>query len=220
MNEDIREKLQNQILQLGNILYRRYNPWVNLKEGAHIHRGQTRLLRLLFMQDGISLKEVVEKLDIRPSSAGELAAKLEQASLITRKPDEKDKRIMRLYLTEAGREKAQGVASARDEMMGEIFSGLTEEEQQTLSTLLEKLIDSFRERMEACNVERPHCGGMEHMLSHMEDKLRHARPYMDEQAFMHMEERAKHFREHMKRHGHAGPPECGGHRPEETTDEQ
>ena len=95
--------------------------------------------------DGIRQKAIAERVGINPSSASELIDKLESDGYIERKVDPNDKRATLLFLTEKGQARAAEVSDEREAMFKDIFSPLTEEEKQTLSDLLDKLLKAGEE---------------------------------------------------------------------------
>ena len=97
-----------------------------------------RVLRILARQDGLSQRALQEGLGIQPGSLSELVTKLEDKGLLTREQDGEDKRRVLLRLTDAGRE-AAGQAPSPAERDAR-FAALTEEERDTLRTLLDKLL--------------------------------------------------------------------------------
>ncbi|AXI30354.1 MarR family transcriptional regulator [Priestia megaterium] len=101
------------------------------------HRGQGRILKLLKLQPKTTQKELSYLLDMRPQSIGELLSKLERKGYIVRTPSEKDRRVLSVELTEAGLEAIE-VTEEQNNNSG-IFDVLSEEEQNTLSTLMQKL---------------------------------------------------------------------------------
>jgi DNA-binding MarR family transcriptional regulator len=109
-------------------------------------RGQARLLRLLLERDGILMKDIVEELDIRPSSASELVAKLEKRDLVRTETDASDKRAKRVYTTEKTRGYSEQLKTSHGKMAAEVLSGLSEQEQRQLLTLLKKIAASFETR--------------------------------------------------------------------------
>jgi DNA-binding MarR family transcriptional regulator len=109
-------------------------------------RGQGKLLRMLLEHDGILMKDIVEELDIRPSSASELVAKLEKRGFIRTETDAQDKRAKRVYATEKALQYADRLKTAHSEMTTEVFAALTDEEQAQLLTLLRKVTDSMTSR--------------------------------------------------------------------------
>jgi DNA-binding MarR family transcriptional regulator len=108
--------------------------------------GQQRVLSILAEKDGLSQGDLAEILDIRPGSVAELAKKLEKAGYIERKPDENDGRIKRVYLTDAGRAKAEEDAGTQKDLSAAFFAGLTEEEQQQFGESLKKITDGWDEK--------------------------------------------------------------------------
>ena len=89
---------------------------------------------------GIRQKELAEKAGINASTTSELVSKLEDDGYLVRTIDENDRRATVLKLTEMGAVRAEEISSEREAFMEVYFSKLTEEEKQTLSDLLDKLI--------------------------------------------------------------------------------
>ncbi|MCR4436371.1 MAG: MarR family transcriptional regulator [Clostridiales bacterium] len=133
-------------------LYRQMFRLVHLEmHGKYeLYRGQANLLLLILKNNGASQGDLAEQLDVRPSSMTEMVAKMERAGLVTRKQDEKDQRVMRIYLTEDGRKAAESLAGTTDEFLGSIFNSLTDEEKEQMLVITEKLCAS----MEAMNVSK------------------------------------------------------------------
>ena len=71
----------------------------------------------------------------------EMISKLENRGFVTREKDETDKRKVILKITEEGKQKAQHCS--KEEKAKKLYRGLSEEEQETLKTLLKKLLDSW-----------------------------------------------------------------------------
>ena len=112
-------------------------------------RGQEKILRILWEQGEISQRELQELLGIQPGSMSEIAAKLESQGLIVRGRAEADRRKILLSLTEEGRAwlSRQNEDSVR-KRRAELFSALTDQEQQMMRTLLEKLRVDWEQRFE------------------------------------------------------------------------
>lgn len=73
----------------------------------------------------------------------EIAAKLERKGLICRERDEADKRKVLLSLTEEDWTDVEAYKAKGRPSGGNRFAALSEEEQQTLCALLEKLMHSW-----------------------------------------------------------------------------
>lgn len=112
-------------------------------------RGQGRILRILCEREQMSQKELQEILHIQAGSMSEIAAKLESKGLIVRDRDDTDKRKILLSITDEGRIWVnQRDAAAIRQQRAELFSSLSQEEQDTLRTLLEKLSADWKQRLE------------------------------------------------------------------------
>ncbi len=112
------------------------------------HRGGSRILMLLADGDGSTQAELAEMMDIRPQSLSELLGKLEDDGLIERRSDSDDRRAQRVFLTESGRVAADGVKDRHENHTEEFLAPLSEEECETLSALIEKLLTADRTKLE------------------------------------------------------------------------
>lgn len=115
------------------------------KLGSNNGKRQTqgRILKILYVHGPMTQKVLQDKLDIQPGSMSEIAAKLEHKGLLIREKDPADKRKILLSLTEAGRADVEQFQMHRKAMHARDFEALTQEEQQTLQRLLDKLLDSW-----------------------------------------------------------------------------
>lgn len=106
-------------------------------------RGRDTVLKLLASQPEMSQKELQTQLGIQAGSVSELLSKLEHREFLTRRKDDKDKRVIQITLTEKGRQEAALLECDRKE---DPFSVLEPEEQEALQQLLEKLLGAWAER--------------------------------------------------------------------------
>lgn len=119
-------------------------------------RGQNRVLVILSKEGTLIQSQLAEIMDIRPSSMTELLSKLEERGLITRTPDENDKRVTNVAITDAGKQAIEDDDST-DDMLDQIFAGLSEDELAQLDELLSKLNTSLKEKLPDQDDE-PHWG--------------------------------------------------------------
>jgi len=133
MNNELYEKLT----QLQWLLHRQQiRGWAENGPLADTTRGQGRILALLKMKDGISTKDLSYLLGVRVSSLNELLAKLEKTGYVSREPAEQDKRVMLVKLTKKGASEQQPAPFD----FGDIFSCLSEEEQERFGDYLDRII--------------------------------------------------------------------------------
>lgn len=152
------EKLAVQFHKVNNLFHRlrrvdRRNARDEKAEKVSIHRGQGRVLALLEAEGDLSIGQIVELLDIRPSSAGELVGKLEQNGYVARTASDEDKRKAIISITDGGKEILEATGANNAAYFEDMFSGLTLEEQAQLSALLDKLVTSLKEKGEAKGID-------------------------------------------------------------------
>ncbi|MGI6189780.1 MAG: MarR family transcriptional regulator [Clostridiales bacterium] len=76
-----------------------------LRRLAHkngLEHGQPIALAVISANEGISQRQLSEKLFITPASATSLLQKMERSGLVERKPDPNDQRAFCIYLTQRG----------------------------------------------------------------------------------------------------------------------
>ena len=106
---------------------------------AGLQRGRLPILEFIRYHEGSSQKEVAEVLHITPASVAITGRRMENDGLLTRTPDEHDRRITRMYTTELGREKADQCRSLLEETTVRMFAGFHADELGTLHAMLERL---------------------------------------------------------------------------------
>jgi len=95
--------------------------------------GQHIVLSVLWQQDGLTPGEIARRLQVATPTIVNTATRMEQAGLVTRKPDPDDARLVRLHLTPRGR-------AARAALERHATATLTPAEREHLSTALTKII--------------------------------------------------------------------------------
>lgn len=102
--------------------------------------GAFPALLQLWEKDGLTQKELVAKLGIEQPTLAATLARMERDGFVTRRRDQGDARVQRIRLTDkakALRDVAHAEASAINE---KALSGLSDQERQTLMTLLGRVI--------------------------------------------------------------------------------
>ncbi len=93
----------------------------------------------------LSQKDLASKLNITPASISVIVHQMESEGLLTRIPDEKDKRQVNLSLTEKGENLLPKVSNSWSKIQEKITRGLNESEKATLSHLLQKVAKNLDE---------------------------------------------------------------------------
>jgi MarR family transcriptional regulator, organic hydroperoxide resistance regulator len=78
--------------------------YVQALAGHSLTPSQLYLLRQLWLEDGLPLRDLGVRAQLDATSTTWLVDQLEQANLVERKHNDPDRRIVRVWLTEAGRQ--------------------------------------------------------------------------------------------------------------------
>jgi len=211
MNNELYEKLT----RLQWLLQRQQiRSWAENGPFADTTRGQGRILALLKMRDGISTKDLSYLLEVRISSLNELLSKLEKAGYITREPSEQDRRVMLVKLTEKGRNEQQ--PDPVD--YGDIFSCLSEEEQNQFGAYLDRILKALQESVGDDEEEWfERIASLRDRLGDMGDMRgffgRHGRDFFGGRSFPHD------LRKGFRRGGFPGPHGFHGHENQESEED-
>ena len=125
-------------------------------EELGLYRGQNFVLTALAEQEGLAQSELAEKLLVRPPTISNSLERMETAGWIERRPDPDDRRVSRVYLTDAGRALQDAVSSLWHDLEAQTFAGLTLEQRDSLSHMLLQIRENLGQRiqrMEASEVE-------------------------------------------------------------------
>ena len=105
---------------------------------------ETAAFRGLFHLDRHSMRssELAAALNADPSTVSRHVAQLVELGLVRREADPDDGRATLLVITDAGRERVQGMRSMRREAFNGAMSDWTQEELSTLVGLLDRFVDA------------------------------------------------------------------------------
>jgi DNA-binding MarR family transcriptional regulator len=105
-----------------------------------IHAGQDRLLQELWQEDGITQRQLIERLSVEPPTVTGIVQRLEREELLRREPDPDNRRVQRVYLTDAGRRLEDPVREVWREVEEGFLGDLSGSEREQLLRLLAKLV--------------------------------------------------------------------------------
>ncbi len=94
----------------------------------------------LYRFEGISQQELARKLLVGRSNMSMLLPQMEKRGLLERRPDPRDKRILRLFLTDGGRSLSEKAMGIQTELIERTLSATPLEECQKLADNMEQLI--------------------------------------------------------------------------------
>ena len=108
-------------------------------------RGFGHVLDLLAENDGLSQQQIAAALDIRPQSASEAIAGMEQQEFVERRINAQDRRSSFVYITPKGAEQQKRLQAERIRNAQRIMAPLTDGEKELLLSLLTKVTSALQE---------------------------------------------------------------------------
>lgn len=108
-----------------------------------VHPGQLPLLHLLETQEGLSQKEIAQKLGIKPPTVNVSIQRMEKGGYVYRQADLKDQRVTRIYLTDKGKEIEEKIVAMMAESEEIIIRGFSESEICLVKRMLRHMADNL-----------------------------------------------------------------------------
>ena len=110
--------------------------------------GQQDIVLSLVNNEGMTVSELAKELNISAATASVSVKRMEKSGFITKKADERDARIARLYPTEKARRAPEIIKSKMDSLESIITEGFTQDEIYQLSDLLERACQNMTKYVE------------------------------------------------------------------------
>jgi DNA-binding MarR family transcriptional regulator len=102
--------------------------------------GQNLVLEVLWDTDGLTPGELATRLGVTVPTMVKSATRMEAAGLLTRRRDDRDGRLVRLYLTEHARSVRAAIEDARSQLEQHVTATLTNAERRHVQSALTKII--------------------------------------------------------------------------------
>ena len=104
-----------------------------------LHQGQNHLLAALWTRDGLTPGEIATALYVTTPTIVKMATRMAAVGLLVRRRDDHDNRLVRLWLTDAGRALRRPIEAERRSMEEKLTVALTKTERAQLLTALAKI---------------------------------------------------------------------------------
>lgn len=111
--------------------------------------GQESVLKMLTEEDGRTMGDLASALRVRPPTASKTIARLTTQGLVERRATDGDGRLVRVFLTDAGRERGEAIDDVWETLEGEMVAGLDSKEKKRLRKLLRKVEKNLALRLGA-----------------------------------------------------------------------
>lgn len=110
--------------------------------------GQPKILEFLAAQGEHEQKAIADYCEIEPATVSSILTRMEAVGLVTRRNRPGNRRSLYVSLTPRGQELAGALNGIFAEAEAQITAGLTAEERQTLTGLLEKCLQNGKGSLE------------------------------------------------------------------------
>jgi len=118
---------------------------------SDVHPGQGVCLNILARHDGISQRALAEAMHVAPPTLSRMLRSMEGVGLVERRADDRDLRVTRVHLSDAGRALAEEVRGALADHVPVAMAALAPEERVELARLLDKLSASIARSLAAAD---------------------------------------------------------------------
>ena len=110
---------------------------------AQIDRSQPWILDYLAEHDGCIQRQLAERAHFDPASITSALVRMEEQGMVRREPVPGDRRALRVYLTEKGREKQRYVQQVFSDTEEIALRGFDAQERAQLEAFLERIHDNL-----------------------------------------------------------------------------
>ena len=106
--------------------------------------GQFPVLLELWQEDGLTQKQLLDKLEVEQATLANTLGRMERDGLIDRNPHPGDKRAQIITLTELGRDLERQATNAASEADAALFDGFRQFEQELMIEYMRKIVENAR----------------------------------------------------------------------------
>jgi MarR family transcriptional regulator, organic hydroperoxide resistance regulator len=117
-----------------------------LMDQITMHRAQATVLCKLFIQNGMTQSEIAHQLGVQGATVTDMLQRMEENKLVTRRRDSDDNRLVRVYLTDEGREKERAITEQFLKLESQIFADFDENERAQLRHFLNWMLTNIAKR--------------------------------------------------------------------------
>ncbi|MGJ8537151.1 MAG: MarR family winged helix-turn-helix transcriptional regulator [Parasphingopyxis sp.] len=139
----------NSIGYLTRVAFRSFSRLLEQRTLQHgVSAGQWRFLRQLWLNDGITQRELSEKVGLREPTTVIAIRSLEKAGLVTRKKSKVDRRKIHIHLTKEAKRLEHVLGPCVAEVQDMATRSMSDRDIEQLQALLKTAIDNLAEESE------------------------------------------------------------------------
>lgn len=130
---------QHLCFMLGKVVRRVVNLYHQPLAAYGMTPSQLFVFSALWMEDGINFSDLANKVAIDVSTLTGIIDRMEKRGLVERKPDQKDRRAVRLFLTEKAKETGPAVLKLARDLDSVVRRPFSQEELDVFEHVMKKL---------------------------------------------------------------------------------
>lgn len=128
------------LADISRLMRRAYSQHINEHQ---LTLAQSRALVYLSRHQGLRQVELAELLEVQPITLGRQLDQLAKNNLIERRPDSKDRRAYRLYLTDAATPQLEAIAQVAERIRHQALANVSEPQARQLTEALLQMRDNL-----------------------------------------------------------------------------
>lgn len=105
-----------------------------------VPRGQASALMTIANEEGMTQTQLGTALCIQGATVTTMLQRMEEGQLVRRERDTHDNRLVRVYLTDRGREKTGEILERLRALQARLWQGIPQEELEHMRTLVERMM--------------------------------------------------------------------------------
>ncbi|SRR5579872_234583 len=113
-----------------------------IKNKLGLTSSQWKIILALNLFDGLSQKELADKIYVDGSTLVPVIDTMEKKGLIERRPDPKDRRHNRLFLTKKSTSTVDSIIKIITQLRKNLYKGISYDDQESMRPHLKKIIDN------------------------------------------------------------------------------
>ena len=120
---------------------------VEIKKQLGLTPAQWKIILALSMTDGLTQKEIADRIYVDSSTLVPIIDKMEEIGLVERKSDSKDRRINRIFLTKKSESTVDSIIEIAVQLRKIIYRGISENDLETVKTVMRTVIKNSESAM-------------------------------------------------------------------------
>jgi DNA-binding MarR family transcriptional regulator len=138
--------METSLIEIGETAHALRRAFDRRASGLGVTRAQWRVLVKVSRKPGLRQVEIADMLDIEPITLCRIIDRLEESGLIARRRDPADRRAWLLDLTPKAEPLIAKLRAIANELVGQAFAGLDDEEVTRLRAMLAKIRENVAVR--------------------------------------------------------------------------